>query len=97
MPLAGPEPFDEGAAQVRRLLGRDRKETDYADLEATFGSAPVSEDGPSSSSPPPSQSLIGSEHRSRWAPRSGRLASPCPAAHLPASPALPTRLQARRL
>lgn len=34
--------FDEGAAQVRRLLDRDRKEIDFGELEKTFES-----DGPS--------------------------------------------------
>eukprot|EP00887_Chlorella_sp_A99_P000659 scaffold5.g659.t1 len=34
------EPFNEGAAQVRRLLDRDRKELDYDELEASFGAQP---------------------------------------------------------
>lgn len=32
------ESFDEGAAQVRRLLDRDRKEIDFDELEKTFES-----------------------------------------------------------
>lgn len=36
--------FDEGAAQVRRLLDRDRKEIDFGELEKTFESdAPTTE------------------------------------------------------
>ena len=42
------EPFNEGAAQVRRLVARDRKELDLDDLAAAFGEDPV----PSSAAAP---------------------------------------------
>lgn len=35
------EPFNEGAAQVRRLVDRDRKELNLDDLEAAFGEDPA--------------------------------------------------------
>ncbi|PRW58807.1 hypothetical protein C2E21_2534 [Chlorella sorokiniana] len=36
------EPFNEGAAQVRRLVDRDRKELNLDELEAAFGDEPAS-------------------------------------------------------
>ena len=35
------EPFNEGAAQVRRLVDRDRKELNLDELEAAFGEDPA--------------------------------------------------------
>jgi len=37
--LSYADSFDEGAAQVRRLLDRDRKDVDFDELEKTFDSA----------------------------------------------------------
>lgn len=62
--LSGDFDFDEGSAQVRRLLDRDRKETDFETLEKVFqdpdsaidaaSDTPAAKiDKPSKSTPPP--------------------------------------------
>ena len=56
---AEPE-FDEGAAQVRRLLDRDRKDMDFEALESAFGDDAPPSGTPDKTSPPPAGTPAGS-------------------------------------